>query len=90
MDGEYVQGSILGILQHNVSLDRLDDGQEEMLIKNVDDLSLIEALDARDSDEKGRLRAVSGEARPNFSKNLQNDFRLACPYFILHFQLNLQ
>lgn len=42
-----MQGSLLGILQHNVSLDSLDDGLEDSTSKYVDDMSVIEALDTR-------------------------------------------
>ena len=57
-----VQGSILGILQHNISLDSLDDGLEDMSSKHVDNLSLVKQLDTGDVDLSGRVWAEGGES----------------------------
>ena len=60
--GGCVQGSLLGVMQHNMCLDSLDDGLEEVTSKYVDDMSLIEGLSTSESDNEGMIRAGKSEA----------------------------
>ena len=72
VNGGCIQGSLLGILQHNVCLDHLDDDLDVDSSKYVDDMFLLEGLHQAEAeeDEEGKiLRARSSEHAFKIIKN---------------------
>ena len=76
VNGGCVQGSLLGVMQHNMCLDALDDGLENVTSKYVDDMSLIEGLSTSDRDPEGLLRARNSEEAFKLIKRRAEDVEM--------------
>ena len=67
--GGWVQGSLLGVMQHNVSLDGLDDDLPIESSKYVDDMSVLEGLSLENMEVGGLVHAPGSQEAFKIIKN---------------------